>query len=363
MEELLKQKISEITPADSKAIQEAAKRQECLAKPPRSLGKLEEISIQLAGITGKVKNKIEKKRVIVLAADNGLYEEGIASTDRAVTMGQAVNMTKRLTGMSVLAKHFGDEVCVVDMGIYDDYDCPGIINRSLGKGTANFVKGPAMTREQAVKAILTGFEMAEKAKAEGVDIIGVGEMGIGNTSTSSAVLCSLTDLTPEQVTGRGAGLTDAAFLKKKEAVAKAIEINKPDKNDAVDVLAKVGGFDIAAMCGVFLGAAKEKLPVVIDGFISIVAALAAYRICPDVKDYMFPSHESFEIGYLRAAEEIGLSPYLNMGMRLGEGSGCPLAFEIISAACAVMNDMACFGEEANFADDFEEVRQGDCYSV
>ena len=364
MEEKLRLLLNEIHDVDHAAAEAAAQRQAGLAKPPGSLGTLESISIQLAGITGKVINSVEHKRVIVLCADNGVIEEGVSSSPRSVTAAQAVNMTRRKTGMSSLAKHFHNDVVVVDVGIADEYDCPEIVNRNIAKSTKNFYKEPAMTREQVLEAIFVGVEQAELAKREGVDVLGVGERGIGNTSTSSAVLCCLTGLTVEQVTGRGGGLTDEAFERKKNVLSHALELHKPDPTDVIDVLSKVGGLDIAAMCGVFLGAARERIPVVIDGFISIVAALCAQRLCPLSCEYMFPSHASYEIGYMVAAKELKLEPWLLLNMRLGEGSGCPIAFEIMEAACAVMSGMASFGEESTIDDSYlDEIRKGDKFSV
>ena len=279
-------------------------------------------------------------------------------------MAQAVNMTKRVTGMSALAKYFGNDVVVADLGIADPYDCPAVLNFNLMKGTRNFLKEDAMDRETAEKALLIGAGLAKKAKEEGFDAIGIGEMGIGNTSTSSAVLSVLTGLSIEEVTGRGGGLTDAAFAHKKDVLERAIAARKPDREDVLDVLSKVGGLDIAAMCGAFLGAAANRLPAVIDGFISVVAALCAARLCPDAANYMFPSHASFEPGYMKAIEELGLKPYLLLGMRLGEGSGCPIAFQILKAACAAMNGMALFGEESVIDDGYlEEIRKGDSFTV
>ncbi len=363
MEDKLKALLAAVGPLDEGAMEKARERQAELAKPPGSLGRLEEISVRLAGITGSVYNHVDKRRIIVLCADNGVAEEGVASAPQSVTMAQAVNMTRRLTGMSTLAKHFGDEVQVVDMGIACPYRCPDILDRSLGKGTRNLYREPAMTREQAVKAILTGAELASQAKAEGIQAVGVGEMGIGNTTTSAAVLAALTGLSVEQVTGRGGGITDESFKKKKHVISHALELHRPDPKDPVDVLGKVGGFDLAAMCGVFLGSAKERIPVVADGFISIVAALCAARLCPGAKDYIFPSHASYEIGYMRAAEELGLEPWLLLNMRLGEGSGCPLAFLVIEAACAVMNEMATFAEASINDDYLDEIRAGDSFTV
>ena len=338
----------------------ARERQAQLAKPPGSLGRLEELSIQLAGITGKVHNKIEKKHLLVFAADNGVVAEGVSSAPQSVTLMQTVNLTRHKTGASTLCKHFGCGITVCDVGINADIKEPAVLNRKIAYGTQNIVNGPAMTREQAVQAILTGIELAMSTKA---DVLGVGEMGIGNTTTSSAVLSVLLDADVEDVTGRGGGLTDDAFNKKKAVIQKAIAVNNPNKNDIADVLSKVGGFDIAAMCGAFIGAAVTRRPVVIDGFISAVAALCACKLCPNVKGYLVPSHASYEIGYKLAMDAMDLQPLFLLGMRLGEGSGCPLAFEILDAACAIINDMATF-DQAGIDDGYlDEIREGDKFTV
>ena len=352
--------ISSISPLDALAMSKAQERQAQLAKPPGSLARLEELSIQLAGITGNVHNKIEKKHLLVFAADNGVVAEGVASAPQSVTLQQTVNLTRAKTGASVLCKHFGCGITVCDVGVNADITEPKVLNRKIAYGTGNIVNGPAMTREQAIKAILIGAELAKNTDA---DVFGIGEMGIGNTTTSSAVLSVLLDADVESVTGRGGGITDDSFRKKKEVIRRAIEVNVPDKTDTVDVLAKVGGFDIAAMCGAFLGAAASRRPVVIDGFISAVAALCAYRLCPNVRGYLIPSHASFEIGYKLAMDAMELQPMLLLGMRLGEGSGCPIAFEVLSAACAIINDMATF-DQAGINDDYlDEIRQGDKFTV
>ena len=352
--------IQRVPPLDQEAMAWARRRQAELAKPPGSLGRLEELSVQLAGITGKVHNKIEKKHLLVFAADNGVVEEGISSAPQSVTLMQTVNLTRHKTGASVLCKHFGCDITVCDVGVNADIREPAVLNRKIAYGTQNIVKGSAMTREQAVQAILTGIELAKSTDA---DVLGIGEMGIGNTTTSSAVLSVLLDASVEDVTGRGGGITDQSFLKKKQVIKAAIAINQPDKNDVIDVLAKVGGFDIAAMCGAFVGCAATGKPAVIDGFISAVAALCACKLCPDVRGYLIPSHASYEIGYKLAMDAMDMKPMLLLGMRLGEGSGCPLAFEILSAACAIINDMATF-EEAGIDDGYlDEIRMGDKFSV
>lgn len=349
-----------VKPLDESAMAAARERQAQLAKPPGSLGRLEDLSIQLAGITGKVHNKIERKHLLVFAADNGVVAEGVSSAPQSVTLMQTINLTRHKTGASTLCKHFGCEITVCDVGVKAQIKEPAVLNRKIAYGTQNIVHGPAMTREQAIQAILTGIELAQNTDA---DVVGIGEMGIGNTTTSSAVLSVLLGADVDAVTGRGGGITDDSFRKKKEVIKTAIEINRPNKDDVIDVLAKVGGFDIAAMCGGFIGAALSRRPVVIDGFISAVAALCACKLSPNVRDYLIPSHASYEIGYRLAMDAMELQPLFLLGMRLGEGSGCPLAFEILDAACAIINDMATF-DQAGIDDGYlDEIRQGDKFTV
>ncbi|MBQ7416085.1 MAG: nicotinate-nucleotide--dimethylbenzimidazole phosphoribosyltransferase [Oscillospiraceae bacterium] len=356
----LNEVITAVRPLDEAAMAVAQERQAQLAKPPGSLGRLEDLSVQLAGITGKVHNKIEKKHLLVFAADNGVVAEGVSSAPQSVTLMQTINLTRHKTGASTLCKHFGCSITVCDVGVNADIKEPKVLNKKIAYGTQNIIHGPAMTREQATQAIMTGIELAQTTNA---GVIGIGEMGIGNTTTSSAVLAVLLGADVDAVTGRGGGITDASFLKKKQVIKTAIDVNKPNKYDVIDVLAKVGGFDIAAMCGAFIGAAATRRPVVIDGFISAVAALCAYQLCPNVRGYLIPSHASYEIGYKLAMDAMGLQPLFLLGMRLGEGSGCPLAFEVLSAACAIINNMATF-DQAGIDDGYlDEIRQGDKFTV
>lgn len=344
-----------VLPLDRGAMTAAEEYQARLAKPPGSLGRLEEISIQLAGITGRVHNALNKKQLLVFAADNGVVAEGVSSAPQSVTKQQTINLMRGKTGAAVLAKHFGCGLTVCDVGVNADIYESAVLNRKIAYGTQNICTGPAMTREQTLQAILTGAEIARTVDA---DVIGVGEMGIGNTTTSSAVLAVLLGTDVEAVTGRGGGITEESFRKKKAVIRTAIEVNRPDRDDVVGVLSKVGGFDLAAMCGAFLGAAAARRPAVIDGLISAAAALCAVRLCPNVHGYLVPSHASFEIGYRLAMEAMDLHPLFDLGMRLGEGSGCPLAFQVLDAACAVINDMATF-DEAGINDDYlDEIRRG-----
>ena len=352
--------IERIEPLDEAAMAKARERQAQLAKPPGSLGRLEDLSVQLAGISGNVHNAVKRQHLLVFAADNGVVEEGVSSAPQSVTLSQTINLTRAKTGASTLCRHFGCGITVCDMGVNADIREPKVLNRKIAYGTGNIAKGPAMTREQALTALMTGAELARSIDA---DVFGIGEMGIGNTTSSSAVLSVLLDADVEAVTGRGGGITDQSFLKKKNVIRQAIEINRPDKTDVIDVLAKVGGFDIAAMCGAFLGCASVRKPVVIDGFISAVAALCAYKLCPEAVGYFIPSHASYEIGYKLAMDAMDLEPLFLLGMRLGEGSGCPLAFQILDAACAIINEMATF-DEAGIDDGYlDEIREGDKFSV
>lgn len=351
--------VREVLPLDRGTMTAAEEYQARLAKPPGSLGRLEEISIQLAGITGRVHNALIKKQLLVFAADNGVVAEGVSSAPQSVTKQQTINLMRGKTGAAVLAKHFGCGLTVCDVGVNADIYESTVLNRKIAYGTQNICTGPAMTREQTLQAILTGAEIARTVDA---DVIGVGEMGIGNTTTSSAVLAVLLGADVEAVAGRGGGITEESFRKKKAVIRTAIEVNRPDRDDVVGVLSKVGGFDLAAMCGAFLGAAAARRPAVIDGLISAAAALCAVRLCPNVRGYLVPSHASFEIGYRLAMEAMDLRPLFDLGMRLGEGSGCPLAFQVLDAACAVINDMATF-DEAGINDDYlDEIRRGDQFT-
>jgi nicotinate-nucleotide--dimethylbenzimidazole phosphoribosyltransferase len=298
-----------------------------------------------------------------MASDNGVVEEGVASAPQAVTCTQTLNFTRGLTGVSVLAKQFNTDLIIVDMGINADIDNPLIRNRKIRKSTWNIARREAMTYDEAVRAILAGIETVVEAVKDGYKLLGAGEMGIGNTTTSSAVLCALTGIPVELAAGKGAGLKEEAYRHKIEVIQKALAINNPNPHDPIDVLAKVGGFDIAAMAGIFIGGAYTRTPVVIDGFISAVAALAASRINPVIKEFMIASHASNEQGFTHAARALGIEPYLNLNMRLGEGSGCPVMFAVIDAACAVIRDMGTF-EQANIGEEYlNEIKGGDNFTI
>ena len=374
-EKRLYELIGKIPPVDEAAINEAQERQAYLAKPPGSLGALEDISIKIAGITGKaVDNDVTRQCIAVMSADNGVVEEGVASAPQSVTLSQTINFTRRYTGVSSMAKYFGIDLLVTDVGVAmeipkelytdsmltEDGKIPvKIVNRRIANGTRNLAKEPAMTRSQAVEAMLIGFEAADAAKKSGAQLFGIGEMGIGNTTTSSALLSALTGAKAEDLVGRGGGLNDEGLNKKVSVVRDAV--NMYCMSDPIDKLANIGGFDICAMVGAFLGAALNRMPVVIDGFISIVAACYAKELNPRVVDYMFASHKSFEIGYAIAMDRLGLTPMFDLQMRLGEGSGCPIAFKIIETAVASMNIMKTLEEAAIDADYLEEIRRDNLF--
>lgn len=370
-EKELFERIAEIKPLDKQAMGAAKERQDYLAKPPGSLGKLEDISVKLAGITGKAcGNDVRRQCITIMSADNGVVVEGVASAPQSVTLSQTINFTRRFTGVSSMAKYFDIDLLVVDVGVAmeipetlyteamltEEGKIPvKIVNRRIANGTANLAKEAAMTRTQAVQAILTGIEAAEAMHKAGVQLFGVGEMGIGNTTTSSALLSALTGLKAEQVVGRGGGLNDEGLTKKIKIVDDAV--NSWCMGDPIEKLAKVGGFDICAMVGAFLGAGIYRLPVVIDGFISVVAACYAKELNPLAADFMFASHKSHEIGYETAIRRLGLAPMFDLDMRLGEGSGCPIAFKTIEAATAAMNLMKSLEEASVDGEYLEEIRR------
>lgn len=317
-----------------------------LIKPIGSLGVLEDIAIKMAGITGKVHNELKKKCIVIFSSDNGVCEEGVASAPQSVTSMQTINFLRGITGIGVLARVNNCDLRVVDIGVKEDINYPGLIIKKLRKGTANIAKGEAMTRAESEKAISIGIDMVRELKEDGYDVIGTGEMGIGNTTSSSSVLIALTECSIDEAVGRGAGLHDEQFKNKKNVIKRILQVNNPKKEDPIEVLHKVGGLDIAGMVGLYLGAKQYRMPIVVDGFISVVAALVACRIDEETRDYMFASHISSEKGYNIAINELGLTPILNLAMRLGEGSGCPLAINIIENSLKIINEMGTF-EEGN----------------
>jgi nicotinate-nucleotide--dimethylbenzimidazole phosphoribosyltransferase len=341
---LLDKTMQEIGQLNKEAMDAARERQAQLTKPAGSLGQLEEISIRLAGITSNVANDVTNKTVIVIAGDHGVTDEGVSAFPKEVTVQMVYNFLRGGAAVNVLSAHAGAEVVVVDVGVASEIDDARVISKKVRYGTANLAKEHAMTREEAIKAVEAGIEVAVDQIDRGANIIATGDMGIANTTASSAILMAITGLGSDVAVGRGTGIDDAGIKKKREIVEKSISLHNPDSSDPIDVLAKVGGLEIAGIAGVILGAASRKVPVVIDGFISGAGALIAGQLSPASKEYMFASHVSVEPGHRIILDELGLKPMLFMDMRLGEGTGAVLAMNLIEAACKIIKEMATFAE-------------------
>lgn len=337
----LQETIEKIRPLDEKAMDCTRKRWDSIAHPLHSLGKLEDMVVQLAGITGNPDVHAEKRVLVPMCADNGVVEEGVTQTGQEITALVAENFLCTKAASSIMCKSVKCDIFPVDVGIATDVS---ILNRKIAYGTKNMTKEPAMSREEAIKAIETGIEVAEMMKEKGYQILATGEMGIGNTTTSSAVAAVLLELPVETMTGRGAGLSTDGLNRKIQAIKKAIELHHPDKKDPVDVLAKVGGFDIAAIAGLFLGGAALQMPVVIDGVISATGALAAASLCPLCKDYMLASHVSKEPAGALLLEALGKEAPLHCDMCLGEGTGALNLFPLLDTGLAVYHGMGDFGK-------------------
>jgi nicotinate-nucleotide--dimethylbenzimidazole phosphoribosyltransferase len=342
--------IPPIPPLDLAAQAAARARQDTLTKPPGSLGRLEELSIQLAAITGQLRPSLERKAVIVMAADHGVTAEGVSAYPAEVTPQMVLNFLHGGAAINVLARQAQARVVVVDIGVAADFapvaprDGASFQNRKIARGTQNMARGPAMTRAQAEEAINVGLDVVRGEIAKGLDLVATGDMGIGNTTASAAITAVMTGLPAAQVTGRGTGVDDAGLARKIAIIERALAVNKPDSNDPLDVLCKVGGLEIGGLVGVIIGGAANKIPVVIDGFISGAAALVAARLAPEVKPYLIAAHQSVEIGHRTILEHLGLRPLLDLGLRLGEGTGAALAFHLVEAAERVLNEMATFAE-------------------
>ncbi|MEG1311118.1 MAG: nicotinate-nucleotide--dimethylbenzimidazole phosphoribosyltransferase [Romboutsia sp.] len=341
---LLDNILNNIESLNTTSIKEAKQKLDRLIKPTGSLGKIEDICMQLAGIYENKDFDTSKKVIIAFAGDHGVYEEGIAPDPQNITQIQFPNFAKRICGVGVLCKFVDADIVAVDVGINCDHKLEGILDYKIRKGTSNMVKEPAMTRDEAIRCLEVGIQVAQDCINKGYKVIGIGEMGIGNTTASSAIISVIDNCDPSEVTGIGAGLKKERVKYKADTIRRAIELNNPDRDDAIDILSKVGGFEIGAMTGVILACSVNRIPVVIDGFISYASALLAYKINPKSKDYMIASHSSAEPGTEKALQIIKLSPILNMDMRLGEGSGAALAFNIIEASNYTYKNMATFDE-------------------
>ncbi|MBS4907734.1 MAG: nicotinate-nucleotide--dimethylbenzimidazole phosphoribosyltransferase [Ruminococcus sp.] len=338
----LEEAIAKIKPLDHNAMEIAQKRWDSIAKPLHSLGKLETLLIQIAGITGNAEVDLSRRGLIAMCADNGVVEEGVTQTGQEVTAIVAENFLKYDTSVGVMCKQNHAEIFPVDMGMVTDTKVR--TDLKVAYGTKNMTKEPAMTREQAIKGIEAGIAMAQELKEKGYQVLATGEMGIGNTTTSSAVASVLLGKPVEDMTGRGAGLSGEGLVRKINAIRKAIALNNPDRSDAIDVLAKVGGYDIAGMAGVYIGGAALGMPVVMDGFISCVAALVAVKICPQISDYIIASHVSKEPAAHMILKELDKEAVIHAGMCLGEGTGAVALFPLIDLSCAVYNSMSTFGD-------------------
>lgn len=342
----LEDAIKLIKPPDEAARMSAKARWDSIAKPLGSLGLLEDAIIDIAGLTGNPHVTLDKRCAAVFCADNGVVAEGVTQTDSSVTAVVTRNFASGKTSVCAMARCAHCDVMPIDLGVAEDIDCEGLIVHKILHGTGNIAREPAMTREQAIEAIEFGIDFVGKQKSRGYKIIVTGEMGIGNTTTSSAVAAALLMLSPREVTGRGAGLSDEGLSRKISAISRAAVYNHPDDSDPLDVLAKVGGLDIAGITGAFLGGAVHRVPIIIDGFISAVAALLALRICPTSKVAMLASHLSDEPAGKLVMAELGLHPMITAGMRLGEGTGAVALLPLLDMACAVYSEMSTFREAA-----------------
>jgi nicotinate-nucleotide--dimethylbenzimidazole phosphoribosyltransferase len=339
---LLEQTVERIQGLDESAMRDAEHRIDRLTKPPGSLGRLEEIARQIAGIAGQLQPDLSGKAVIVMAGDHGVCAEGVSAFPAEVTPQMVLNFLNGGAAVNVLSRHVGADVVCVDIGVNADLSHPNLVSRKIRKGTDNIAAGPAMSLDEAVRAIQAGVDIVDGLAARGYRMFATGEMGIGNTTPSSALLAALTGMDVEAVVGRGTGIGDEALRHKRDVIRRALDVNRPNAGDPLDVLAKLGGFEIAGLVGVIIGAAANRCPVIIDGFISSAAALVASRIAPLSSAYMLPSHLSHEQGHRVLMEHIGLRPILQMDMRLGEGTGAVMAFPIVEAAVKLMNEMATF---------------------
>ncbi len=345
METELKEKLASVQPIKKEFLALAQARLDRLTKPLGSLGELEEIAKRYVGIVEDLHRRVKRKLIFTFAGDHGVTAEGVSAYPKEVTPQMVYNFIRKGAAINVLAGHVGAEVVVVDIGVDHDFKAlEGLYIRKIARGTANMCQGPAMSRDQAIQAISVGLEMADDALSREADLVGTGDMGIGNTTASSAILACLAGLPVGLVTHRGTGIDDATLMRKIKTIETALEVNRPDLKDPVDVLAKVGGFEIAGIAGLIIGCAAHRIPVVVDGFISTAGAMIAVALNNRIKDYLFASHQSVEVGHQFMWEYIGQKPILNLSMRLGEGTGAALAMSVIEASVKVLNEMATFDE-------------------
>ncbi|MDP2923802.1 MAG: nicotinate-nucleotide--dimethylbenzimidazole phosphoribosyltransferase [Candidatus Omnitrophota bacterium] len=341
--ETIKKVIRNISKLDSRISKKTQERLDGLTKPLGSLGRLEELAKQICAIREEENPSLQNKVIFTLASDHGVTEEDVSAYPKEVTAQMVYNFLGAGAGINVLAKHVGARVVVVDMGVCIDLNPhPQLIIKKIGYGTKNMAKQPAMTRNEAIKAVCTGIEIFEDEFKNGVDIVGTGEMGIGNTTAASAITACFTKKPLKEITGKGAGLDDKGLKNKINIIKKSLLLNRPNPADPIDVLAKVGGFEIAGLAGIILAASAKKIPVILDGFISGAAALVAFCLEPKAKDYMIAAHKSVESGHKAILEHIGLRPLLDLDLRLGEGTGAALGIGLADAAIKVLTQMATF---------------------
>ncbi len=341
----LEKVIQEIGPLSEKAMKAARERQDSLTKPQGSLGMLEELSIKVAGIKGGLFPRLQHKAIVVMAADHGVVAEGVSLYPQEVTAQMVRNFLRGGAGINVLARQACARVVVVDMGIAGELEQHSdLVSRKVALGTRNMMRGSAMSREEAIDAIEAGLEIVEQEVEKGLDIIGTGDMGIGNTTPSSAITAAITGKPVAGVTGRGTGIGDKQLTHKVMVIEEALKVNQPNPRDGLDVLAKVGGFEIGGLVGVMIGSAVHRVPIVIDGFISTAAALIATKMAPQLRDFLIAAHVSAERGHRVALKHLGLKPLLDLRMRLGEGTGAALAIFVIDAALKTLTEMATFSE-------------------
>lgn len=342
--QIINEVISKIQPVDIKLEEQAQRHLNNLTKPQGSLGKLELLAKKIVGITGTMAPPLENKVIFTMAGDHGVAEEGVSAYPQEVTVQMVHNFLNGGAGINVLAKHVGARVDVIDMGVKGDISTrhPNFIIKKINYGTSNFTKGPAMTREEAIRSIEAGMEVFNERKRCGIDILGIGDMGIANTTPSSAIAACITGESIELIVGRGTGINDEQLKNKINVIKKAIEINKPKRTDPIDILSKVGGFEIGGIAGAVLASAANRVPIVIDGFIATAGALIACELAPGVQPYLISSHKSKEAGHRTMLNYLKLDPILDLDLRLGEGTGSALAIGIIEASIKIFTEMATF---------------------
>jgi len=342
--ELLQETIEKISGLKEEQMLAAQQRLDSLTKPPGSLGKLEELAVKLAGIQGAILPKVDNKHHVIMAGDHGVVAEGVSAFPQQVTAQMVDNFLNGGAAINVLAQQVGAEMTIVDIGVAEELEGPNLVVNKVKAGTDNLAEGPAMSRREAVESIEVGIEVSQKLIDQGANLIGTGEMGIGNTTASSAILAAVTDLSIDKLVGHGTGIDQQGLEKKKQVIQQSLRVNQPQDDDGIDILAKVGGLEIAGLVGVILGAAANRVPVIVDGLISGAAALVAKQIEAQVTDYLLPSHKSVEPGHIEIYKLLDLEPLLDLEMRLGEGTGAILAMNLVEAATKIISDMATFSE-------------------